>query len=223
MRGCPTIRQPSTEQYNAKGRDVRLSPPCVSLPTYVTRLNYAEVLKAQEDRQRLTNLPSSFFPQEMSKTDDHDELPPHYADFPADPVTFSIGSQETAPLVNLTEVQSHLRLLAAFDKLKDDVQKAHASMERLESEPVLDSDAAWVVFINKAAYRFDKFMSGKWEEFPRWDEAVIPPLDVVMVWHTYLLVSTQKLLPYILSLSNRTPEHITTTAFDEPRLLLDGW
>ena len=144
----------------------------------------------------------------MSKTDDHDELPPHYADFPADPVTFSIGSQETAPLVNLTEVQSHLRLLAAFDKLKDDVQRAHASMERSESKPALDPDAAWVVFINKAAYRFDKFMSGKWEEFPRWSEAAILPLDVVMVWHTYLLVSIRDSLSCTPSYCQTEPQNI---------------
>ncbi|KIM24077.1 hypothetical protein M408DRAFT_318915 [Serendipita vermifera MAFF 305830] len=102
---------------------------------------------------------------------------------------FSIGSFITPPLVNFTEVQAHLKLLSAFNKLKDDIQRAAVGASGPDqNEPGLDPERAWVVFVNQAAHRFDKFMSGKLTgEFPRWSEETIPPLDVIMVWHTYLL------------------------------------
>ena len=124
-----------------------------------------------------------------------DDLPPHYADFPAQlPPTFRVGYEHVLPLVTITETQAHLRLLAAFAKLKKEVRDAHTPTKGSSIEENViyprDPDRAWVIFVNRAVYRFDKFMSGKWStDFPQWSEEVILPLDVVMVWHTYLLVS----------------------------------
>lgn len=121
-----------------------------------------------------------------------DDLPPHYTDFSQLPPTFRVGSENVSPLVTITEAQAHLRLLAAFAKLKKDVRDAHipskGSSEDQDRLYPQDPDRAWVVFVNRAVFRFDKFMSGKWTaDFPQWSEEAIPPLDVVMVWHTYLL------------------------------------
>lgn len=122
-----------------------------------------------------------------------DELPPHYTDVPDElPLTFQVGAEKVSPLVNVTEIQAHLRLLQAFRKLRDDVYNAHTPGPGPDHSDVndlpTDKDRAWVIFVNRAVYRFDKFLSGKWADWPRWSEAVIPPLDVVMIWHTYLLV-----------------------------------
>ncbi|KIM24605.1 hypothetical protein M408DRAFT_26897 [Serendipita vermifera MAFF 305830] len=112
----------------------------------------------------------------MSRQATYDSLPPHYTDDEAIPLTFTIGTYASHPLVTITEVQAHLRLLGAFATLKAHVQRG-----------VPDPQHAWSVFVHKAVYRFDKFMSGAWRDFPPWNEEIIPPLDVVMVWHTYLL------------------------------------
>ncbi|KAG8817991.1 hypothetical protein FRC19_010963 [Serendipita sp. 401] len=118
------------------------------------------------------------------------DLPPHYNDFETElPLKFRVGIEDVSPLVTITAAQAHLHLLAAFDKLKKDVYSAHSSLSDEEtSEIPSDPHRAWVVFVNRAVHRFDQFMSGKWtSDFPNWSEASIPPLDVIMVWHTYLL------------------------------------
>lgn len=116
------------------------------------------------------------------------DLPPHYTDISEElPLTFQVGRERVSPLVNVTELQAHLRLLQAFRKLKDDVHHAHSPIFDVNDLPN-DKNRAWVVFVNRAVYRFDKFMSGAWTDWPPWSESCIPPLDVIMVWHTYLLV-----------------------------------
>ncbi|KAG8809140.1 hypothetical protein FRC17_003598 [Serendipita sp. 399] len=52
-----------------------------------------------------------------------------------------------------------------------------------------NKDSAWVVFVNKAVYRFFAWASATWNRTssPALSETYIPPLDVIMVWHTYLL------------------------------------
>ncbi|KAG8805044.1 hypothetical protein FRC17_005756, partial [Serendipita sp. 399] len=107
------------------------------------------------------------------------------------PLRFRVGKEDVSPFVTITDAQAHLRLLAAFDKLKRDVYDIHSSQsegEEGERDTPRDPHRAWVVFVNRAVYRFDQFMSGKWtSDFPRWSETAILPLDVIMVWHTYLL------------------------------------
>lgn len=111
------------------------------------------------------------------------------------PPTFRVSNEDIPPLVTMTDVEAHLILLSAFAKLKQDVQNACASpatshLHHQDAAPSCPTDPnrAWVVFVNRAVHRFDRFMSGSWsEDVPVWSETVIPPLDVIMVWHTYLL------------------------------------
>jgi hypothetical protein len=113
-----------------------------------------------------------------------DELPV-YTEYPTQlPADFPIGNKKTSPLVNVTELQAHLRLLGAIKKLENDVR---AQFEGVTSA---NRDLAWVVFVNKAVYRFYMWTSAMWPTLPPGiTEAMAPPLDVIMVWHTYLLVS----------------------------------
>ena len=110
---------------------------------------------------------------------------PTYTEYPTQlPDNFPIGQHKVQPLVNVTELQAHLRLLGAIHKLKEDVQSQE------DGVAATNKDLAWVVFVNRAVHRFDKWASSAWtQSSPGLNETDIPPLDIIMVWHSYLLVS----------------------------------
>lgn len=115
---------------------------------------------------------------------DAQEAPPAYTEYPTElPEQFPIGGRQLPPLVNVTELQDHLRLLGALHKLKYSVQSQE------EGIASTNRDLAWVVFVSRAVYRFYVWTSSHWKlQEPGLNEAVMPPLDIIMVWHTYLLV-----------------------------------
>jgi hypothetical protein len=115
------------------------------------------------------------------------EGPPVYSEYPTElPEHFPIGNQNVNPLINVTELQAHLRILGAIHKLKSVVQTQGAGVA------ATNKDLAWIVFVNRAVYRFYAWTSGYWkQDVPALNEAIMPPLDVLMVWHTYLLVSPE--------------------------------
>ena len=52
----------------------------------------------------------------------HVEQLPSYSEYPTElPTTFPIGEKNIQPLVNVTELQAHLRLLGAFERLNKNV------------------------------------------------------------------------------------------------------
>jgi hypothetical protein len=100
------------------------------------------------------------------------------------PQTFPVGKHNPAPLVTVEELQAHLRILGAFSKLKEHV---HQSVNGTEKE----KDEGWVVYVSRAVHRFGVFMGTEWTSaFSGWKEETAPPLDVLMVLHSYLLVRT---------------------------------
>ena len=110
------------------------------------------------------------------------EAPPPYPT--SLPETFPVGGKQTHPVVYVSELQDHLRILGSFAKLRDSVVNATASGDKN------DADAAWAVFLSRAVYRFHRWviiiqptLEGT---LPR---DFIPPIDVLMVWHSYSLVS----------------------------------
>ncbi|KAG8834460.1 hypothetical protein FRC17_008682 [Serendipita sp. 399] len=111
------------------------------------------------------------------------ELPPIPTDYPTDlPSQFSIGSSKTSPLVDLTELQAHLRLLGALNKLKEDIQSQEDGVAATNKE------LGWIVFVNRSVYRFFAWVGATWDEASSpVSENFLPPFDVIMVWHTYLL------------------------------------
>ena len=115
-----------------------------------------------------------------------DQPPPAYTEYPTElPTTFPIGKHEVPPLVNVTDLQAHLRLLGAFDRLKYTVEHPDDGLPaRMQREHL------WILFLNRAVQRFEAFMSATWPNnvVVASTEATMPPLDVLMVWHTYLLV-----------------------------------
>lgn len=63
------------------------------------------------------------------------------------PNKFSIGKHVVWPLVNVTELQAHLRLPGATQKLKQDVQVQQDGIATTER------DLAWVIYVNRAVWR----------------------------------------------------------------------
>lgn len=145
------------------------------------------------------------------------------------PASFEIGSKHINPLVSLPQLQSHICLLASFDKLRNAcLAAASTKASRVER------DEAWNIYLTRAAYRFHVYTrnvlpnitsssrskddgSGKksWSasiltmnakqlvdldqnvaadaadmmrnETIDVPEHLLPPLDVAMIWHSYML------------------------------------
>ncbi|KAJ3513636.1 hypothetical protein NLJ89_g2838 [Agrocybe chaxingu] len=122
------------------------------------------------------NVPSASGPVEEA-----DVLPPVYTV----PTQFVIGSSRTAaPLVNIQEIKGHLLLLNAFAELKKRILSADV---RAPNAP-LSEDRKWGWFVALAVERFDTWCRGlKADDTGKDTEIVLPPLDVLVVWHAYML------------------------------------
>lgn len=119
---------------------------------------------------------------------DHDpsDLPPAYPT--SLPDKFRIGMVMTPPLVSVSELQAHLRLLGAFATLRKSVEATAESKE--------NGDAAWAVFLARAVYRFHRWVIRvRPETDGTLKHEAMPPIDVLMVWHSYCLVSLPVLQP----------------------------
>lgn len=101
------------------------------------------------------------------------EAPPAYPNLL--PEKFTIGNAKLPPLVRLDELVAHLRVLGAFRKLRTTVESANSD---------LDAASAWTVFLCRAVYRFEKWVLSMDVDI---DDRGLPPLDVLMVWHSYML------------------------------------
>ncbi|CAA7259398.1 unnamed protein product [Cyclocybe aegerita] len=121
------------------------------------------------------NVPSASGPVE-----EPDVLPPVYTV----PTQFAIGSSRTTvPLVNIQEIKGHL-LLNAFAELKNRILSADV---RAPNVPP-DEDRKWGWFVALAVERFDTWCRGlQADDSGKDTDIVLPPLDVLMVWHAYML------------------------------------
>jgi hypothetical protein len=108
------------------------------------------------------------------------------------PETFQVNGKTTPPVVSLQDLNDHLRILGAFSQLRSRVEQVHAATRAADIFPLSQTDA-WTVFLCRAVYRF-----GLWldvvkpvlspNDGPTVGEMKLPPLDVLMVWHSYMLV-----------------------------------
>lgn len=110
--------------------------------------------------------------------------------------SFTIGRKQTPALVAAADLRAHLAILRAFYQLREQVRfRAGKS-----SDGTLSPDQQWEVFLHRAVWRFELWLKHVVHEPPsssirqegpstRWsDPRKIPPVDVLMVWHSYLLV-----------------------------------
>ncbi|KZV87062.1 DUF1399-domain-containing protein [Exidia glandulosa HHB12029] len=98
-------------------------------------------------------------------------LPPYSSTLPE---ALRLGAAHIKPVVTVNELQAHLRLLGAFHELKT------RTMADLSPSAATE---AWTVFLQAAVRRFEMWLrAGATGRGGR-----VPSLDVLMVWHAYLL------------------------------------
>ncbi|KAJ7488064.1 hypothetical protein FB451DRAFT_1025893 [Mycena latifolia] len=107
------------------------------------------------------------------------DAPPAYA-FPS---SFSIGSHSTAPFVSTRQLKNHLVLLHEFAELKSKVE-AMGSAQGPTHMPS-DKERRWTWFVGLAVERFEIWCKAL--EPSDAEKGYLPPIDVIMVWHAYLL------------------------------------
>ncbi|KAJ7042053.1 hypothetical protein C8F04DRAFT_1078148 [Mycena alexandri] len=111
------------------------------------------------------------------------EAPPAYS-FPE---RFTIGSgRTTEPFVNASQLKDHLALLHAFAELKlsAEAMGTDLGIPHLPTE----KEERWVFFVGLAVERFEKWCRALQPSHSEKGLAtILPPIDVIMVWHAYLL------------------------------------
>ncbi|KAG9043028.1 hypothetical protein FS837_010120 [Tulasnella sp. UAMH 9824] len=108
------------------------------------------------------------------------------------PNHFKINNQYVKPQVTPSELQAHLALLGAFHRLREEFRTFKGS-----SDVPMTPDERWGVFLQRAVYRSEQWavrmIGGEGQEEVLGDAPrvlapnEVPPLDVTMVWHTYML------------------------------------
>jgi hypothetical protein len=101
------------------------------------------------------------------------------------PATFKVGKLKTKPFVTVPELKLHLRLLAAFDRLQQEVRNTPESAGN-----VLDGDTRWAVFCTRAEKNYERWvqeLAGTDGEVEQILERGLPGLEVMMVWHAHML------------------------------------
>lgn len=133
--------------------------------------------KGLEASPAYTAIDSTQVGSESDNNKTGEKPPPAYPVFLPD--QFPIGAFKVPSVVLVSELQCHLRILGAFSMLRKAVE---GTAEK--------KDEVWAIFIARAVYRFHQWASSIWPESDGTiqDDAV-PPIDVLMVWHSYMLVS----------------------------------
>ncbi|KAK7035892.1 hypothetical protein R3P38DRAFT_3484110 [Favolaschia claudopus] len=105
------------------------------------------------------------------------EAPPAYSI----PATFTIGGRSARPFVTAAQIKAHLALLHAFAELKSSVESNNfAGVPHVPTE----KEQRWAWFVGLAVERFERWCIALPENG---DYTVLPPVDVLMVWHAYSL------------------------------------
>ncbi|KAJ7700855.1 hypothetical protein B0H17DRAFT_925014 [Mycena rosella] len=110
------------------------------------------------------------------------EAPPAYSF----PTAFTVGaSRTTLPFVSVPQIKDHLALLHAFAELKLKVEgMADFGVSHLPS----DQERRWAWFVGLSVERFEKWCKALQPSHSEKGLAtLLPPVDVLMVWHAYLL------------------------------------
>ncbi|KAK0491665.1 hypothetical protein IW261DRAFT_1438902 [Armillaria novae-zelandiae] len=126
------------------------------------------------------DVPPSYSTQ-PSRADESDAPPSYELPYP-----LFIGRRTIqTPLVTVSQLKGHLYLLKLFTSLKERVEGLDRSKYRDAPE---DKERRWSWFVGLAVERFERWC----KELTSADETdfvnqCLPPVDVIMVWHAYLL------------------------------------
>lgn len=101
------------------------------------------------------------------------------------PHAFRVGSKEVSPVVTIHELVHHLTFLACLHRLQQDVRECPTPEGAGDQ---LSGDVKWAAFCARAALRFEEWALRKGRP-PKTDLDGVD-IDVLMVWHTYMLNPT---------------------------------
>ncbi|KAH6891590.1 hypothetical protein BKA70DRAFT_851242 [Coprinopsis sp. MPI-PUGE-AT-0042] len=101
------------------------------------------------------------------------------------PTSFTVGDRQTdGLLVTIPQVKGHLALLHAFSKLKQDVAEWKGEVLHMPA----DAEKRWAWFVNMSVERFDRWAAALCaSDLHLPQEILLPPIDILMVWHSYML------------------------------------
>ncbi|RDB24427.1 hypothetical protein Hypma_008478 [Hypsizygus marmoreus] len=105
------------------------------------------------------------------------------------PELFHVGRWPTSPLIDVAQLKGHLTLLREFASLKStvDALEHNAGKACLDQMPE-EKDRRWAWFIGRAVERFERWCKTlQIRDSEKRIENWLPPLDVIMVWHAYML------------------------------------
>ncbi|KAF7323286.1 hypothetical protein HMN09_00109400 [Mycena chlorophos] len=104
------------------------------------------------------------------------------------PQTFIVGGKLTkTPFVTPTQLKTHLSLLNAFAELKIRVE-ALSDADAASNQLLVDKERRWGYFVGLAVERFEQWVKAlQPSNYEKGVATMLPPVDVVMVWHAYLL------------------------------------
>ncbi|KAG6908090.1 hypothetical protein DXG01_006181 [Tephrocybe rancida] len=105
------------------------------------------------------------------------------------PHSFKIRKKRTdAPFVTSAQLKGHLALLDAFTQLRAKIEGHKVGNWSSDWHIPNDKDRRWVWFVAFAVERFEVWAKSlTLEDASRPALEFLPPLDVLMVWHTYML------------------------------------
>ncbi|KAF7304498.1 hypothetical protein HMN09_00852200 [Mycena chlorophos] len=108
---------------------------------------------------------------------------------PAALATFRVGGKEAKPFVTVPQLKDHLALLNAFAQLRARVERTSAADLGIPYfPPETDKERRWSLFVGFAVERFERWcLALKPAHTEGGFAQIFPPLDVLMVWHTYML------------------------------------
>ncbi|KAG5638382.1 hypothetical protein H0H81_000278 [Sphagnurus paluster] len=103
---------------------------------------------------------------------------------------YRVGRYPTSPLVEVPQVKGHLALLRAFADLRTTVEgldQGMVSTAALTHMPE-DKELRWIWFVGRAVERFERWCQSLVYKDAETELAyILPPLDALMVWHSYML------------------------------------
>ncbi|EMD39261.1 hypothetical protein CERSUDRAFT_112923 [Gelatoporia subvermispora B] len=92
------------------------------------------------------------------------------------------------PIVEIEHIKAHLALLDSFHDLRTSVEQYRPSLDTPEFARPPAGPQRWSWFAERAVGRFQRWLTKvSVQDTQEWEEKDIPPLDVLMVWHAYML------------------------------------